>query len=607
MARNFQCKFALFAHFPARGPNRESNKVVRRQLFWVVSRLGFMSCVYRVSRVAVLAALVPLACERKAPPGGEPDPAASARPSGPSGVPGDPTLPDELTPKPTASAAEEPDAAPVEHKGPWFVVTSAAAGVYRKPHFDRSDKIGYVRNGGKVGVQAKPVSTDKCKKGWLEVVGGGYLCANLGTTDLKHPQVKFALKRPDKDEVLPYTYARNAKNGTPLYKSVPSREQMYHYEPYLAAAKKAKQEKAKREKEEKAKAAAQDTGAEQVTPASTSPDAGLMLRPSPDAGVAVVGDAAAEIPKVPWWQRENAKDSLHEVTLEELAAESDDILAKRMVSGFYVAVDKTFRWNNRTWYKTTRGLVAPADRFWQTPGSKFQGVELDGDKWKLPIAWVYGGRKKAPTYEMESEDGPPKPAKSVKSFTAIQLTGRERKVGKTHYLETKDNTWIKRLHVRVTRPGPPPKDLTPNEKWVDVNLKTQTLVAYRGTTPVFATLISSGKRSSRKEKDHRTPLGEWRVREKHITTTMDGNGTAAGDLPYSIEDVPYVMYYYNSYAIHGAFWHRNYGIRMSHGCVNLSPLDAKRVFFLTDPPVAEGFHGAWSSKDTPGSRIIVHE
>ena len=63
--------------------------------------------------------------------------------------------------------------------------------------------------------------------------------------------------------------------------------------------------------------------------------------------------------------------------------------------------------------------------------------------------------------------------------------------------------------------------------------------------------------------------GEWRVREKHTSSTMDGEGTAAGDLPYSIEDVPYVMYFHKAYALHGAFWHRNYGTRMSHGCINV--------------------------------------
>ena len=558
-----------------------------------------MSCVQRAC-FAALAALVGLACERKPPPGGEPKAAPSARDVKKSGLAGDPTLPDELAPKVAESAAPEVDAAPVKHPGPWFVVTSAAAGIYRKPSFDKNDKIGYVRNGGKVGVHKKPVSKENCSSGWLELATGGFLCGNLGTTDLEHPQVKFALKRPDLDEVLPYTYARNAKNGTPLYKSVPSREQMYQYEPYLPGAKKA------REAEKKAQAA-EDSGGSPVKRASTSSDAGIVEAALQDSGVALVGDAAAEEPSKPWWQRENAKDSLHEVTLEALAAEGDDILAKRMVTGFYVAVDKTFRWNDRTWYKTTRGLVAPADRFWQTAGSKFEGVSLEGGKWKLPIAWVYGGRKKAPSYEIESEDAKPKSAKSIEAFTAIQLTGREREVGKTRYLETSAGTWVKNLHVRVTRPGPAPKDLVPTEKWIDVNLNEQTLVVYRGTTPVYATLTSSGKKSSIKAKDHRTPTGQWRIREKHITTTMDGNGTAAGDQPYSIEDVPYVMYYYNSYALHAAFWHRNYGIQMSHGCLNLSPLDAKHVFYLTDPPVPDGFHGSWSSKDSPGSRVVVHE
>jgi hypothetical protein len=53
------------------------------------------------------------------------------------------------------------------------------------------------------------------------------------------------------------------------------------------------------------------------------------------------------------------KDRMHELKLDQLSEDADAILAKRMVSGFYVAVDKTFRWNNRSWYKTTRGLVTP--------------------------------------------------------------------------------------------------------------------------------------------------------------------------------------------------------------------------------------------------------
>jgi lipoprotein-anchoring transpeptidase ErfK/SrfK len=88
---------------------------------------------------------------------------------------------------------------------------------------------------------------------------------------------------------------------------------------------------------------------------------------------------------------------------------------------------------------------------------------------------------------------------------------------------------------------------------------------------------------------------------------MDGDGTAAGDLPYSIEDVPYVMYFFRSYALHGAFWHRNYGVQMSHGCINLAPLDAKRLFFFTAPHIPANWHGVWSSSAHPGSWVVVHD
>jgi lipoprotein-anchoring transpeptidase ErfK/SrfK len=188
----------------------------------------------------------------------------------------------------------------------------------------------------------------------------------------------------------------------------------------------------------------------------------------------------------------------------------------------------------------------------------------------------------------------------------VQLTGKEQEFHGTTYAETGDGSWVKRSQIRGTSPGPMPVDLKPNERWIDVNLTTQTVVAFEGEKPIYATMISSGRESKIKDKDHRTPTGEWRIREKHITTTMDGDGTAAGDLPYSIEDVPYVMYFFRSYALHGAFWHANFGSQMSHGCVNLSPLDAKYLFFFADPPLPSGWHGVHATDTSPGSRVIVH-
>jgi hypothetical protein len=549
-----------------------------------------------------LAALLLLAaCERQSPPGAHDEAEGAPKTEAPRA--GSPVLPKELAGAPSASAAAP--SAPKAPEGPWtgswFAVTSGAAGVYSDMSFERSKKIGFIRSGGRVPVEAETASKKNCSGSWYKVHSGGYVCGNYGTTDLNHPDVKFATSQPNLKDVLPYPYARNAKHGTPLYKTVPSREQMERYEPYLKEAEKKKEA----ENDGLTKAAANDR-ASPTMPATPEPalpiaaqDAGTPLVPAPAP--------ADPEPDKPWWQQEDIKDRLHQVKLDDLGADSDDILAKRMVTGFYVAVDKTFRWNGRSWYKTTRGLVTPSDRFWRTSGSSFKGVELDGTTFKLPIGWVYGGNKSAGTYTIDEAAKTIKNAKSIDKFVPIQLTGKSIEFQGKDYVELADGSYMKKSQLRITEPGPPPQGLAEHERYVDVDLSSQTLVAFEGSRPLYATLISSGKHSKDKEKDHSTPTGEWRIREKHITTTMDGDGTAAGDLPYSIEDVPFVQYYFRSFALHAAFWHSNFGVQMSHGCVNLSPLDAKWLFFFTGPDLPEGFHGVWSSEAAAGSRVVVHD
>lgn len=509
------------------------------------------------------------------------------------------------TPAPDASV----DAGPQPHAGPWFVVTASAAGIYERPMFDDKTKLGWARNGARIPVEPAPVSKERCTGGWYSIVDGGHICGNQGTVDPKDPALKLSMHQPDLTQTLPYKYVRNAKNGTPLYRSVPSREQMLAYEPYLSGAK-----DAKRPDEQPARAA-RDAGIEQAEPsASVTSDAGNRALQDrigaalAEAGIEIPDEPAGEEPDAsqPWWQKTDAKDELHKLKLEDLSADADDVLSRRMVTGFYVAVDRTFRWNGRSWYKTTRGLVTPADRFWAANASDFHGVEL-GKGFTLPIAWVYGGRKSTNLYQLDGEDKPLRIAGSVKRFEAIQLAGRVSERAGRRYHETSAGLWIQSAHVRMTAPDEPPKDVGPREHWLAVNLKQQTLVAFEGTTPVYATLISSGKESRVKEKDHRTPVGQWRIREKHLTTTMDGDGTAAGDMPYSIEDVPFVMYFYRAYAVHGAFWHSNFGVQMSHGCINLAPLDAKWLFLFLQPFLPRGWHGVWARGDGSGSRIVVHE
>jgi hypothetical protein len=480
--------------------------------------------------------------------------------------------------------------------------------VYSETSFERSKKIGFMRSGGRAPVDAEPIAKKNCTGGWYKVRSGGFICGNYGTTDLQNPDVKFATSQPNLKEILPYPYARNAKNGTPLYKTVPSREQMERYEPYL----KEKDDSEHSDKDSTTRTASDKPGSEKTADKPIDKiDPALPLANAAAAGAVAATTALAPAadpePDKPWWQQEDIKDHLHEFKLDRLSEDSDDILAKRMVSGFYVAVDKTFKWNGRNWYKTTKGLVTPADRMWQTSGSSFKGVELDGATYKLPMGWVCGGNKSAGTYVIDEGANTIKNAKSIDRFVPIPLTGKTIEFQGKEYAELSDGSFMKKSQLRITEPGPPPQGLAEDERYIDVDLSSQTLVAYVGSRAVYATLISSGKFSKIKDKDHSTPTGEWRIREKHITTTMDGDGTAAGDLPYSIEDVPYVQYYYRSFALHAAFWHSNFGVQMSHGCVNLSPLDAKWLFFFTGPSLPEGFHGVWASESATGTRVVIHD
>jgi len=114
-----------------------------------------------------------------------------------------------------------------------------------------------------------------------------------------------------------------------------------------------------------------------------------------------------------------------------------------------------------------------------------------------------------------------------------------------------------------------PAGLTPGEKWIDVNLSTQTLVAFEGSAPVFDSLVSTGLAN------HPTVTGQFRIWLRFASQDM--NGYRLG-YDYYLKGVPYVQYFYQDYALHGTFWHNNFGRPMSHGCVNLPTPAAEWLF-----------------------------
>ena len=105
-----------------------------------------------------------------------------------------------------------------------------------------------------------------------------------------------------------------------------------------------------------------------------------------------------------------------------------------------------------------------------------------------------------------------------------------------------------------------------NDKWIDVNLSRQRLYAYVGTHLVKQFLISSGVPA------YPTVVGTYHIYVKYTSTLMVGPG-------YYLPNVPYTMYFYRGYGIHGTYWHHNFGTPMSHGCINMETNDARWLFY----------------------------
>ncbi len=127
---------------------------------------------------------------------------------------------------------------------------------------------------------------------------------------------------------------------------------------------------------------------------------------------------------------------------------------------------------------------------------------------------------------------------------------------------------------------------TPNifQKWIEVDLGQQRLTAHIGNASVYTTLVSTGTAT------HPTPPGDYNIFEKLAKDDMT-NGKAGDDDYYNLPDVPWVMYFIGGgYAIHGTYWHANFGHVMSHGCVNVSTDGAKLLY-------------DWAPL---GTRVVVH-
>jgi lipoprotein-anchoring transpeptidase ErfK/SrfK len=116
-----------------------------------------------------------------------------------------------------------------------------------------------------------------------------------------------------------------------------------------------------------------------------------------------------------------------------------------------------------------------------------------------------------------------------------------------------------------------------NERWIDVDLSNQMTYAYEGHVLINSFIVSTGTWQ------HPTVTGQFHIYVKYLYSDMAGPG-------YYLPDVPYVMYFYDGYGLHGTYWHSNFGHPMSHGCINLSIPDSEWLYYWADVGTLVNIH-----------------
>jgi hypothetical protein len=159
----------------------------------------------------------------------------------------------------------------------------------------------------------------------------------------------------------------------------------------------------------------------------------------------------------------------------------------------------------------------------------------------------------------------------LQQYDVIQVYQSYEINGLTWYLIGPDE-WVESTYTGLVYPVSEPPEGVTNGRWIEVNLYEQTIAVYQDNRLLFATLTSTGIAG------WWTQPGLFQITEKLDTTPMSGAFEADRADYYYLEDVPWTMYFDQARALHGAYWHNSFGYERSHGCVNLSPGDARWLY-----------------------------
>jgi lipoprotein-anchoring transpeptidase ErfK/SrfK len=270
----------------------------------------------------------------------------------------------------------------------------------------------------------------------------------------------------------------------------------------------------------------------------------------------------------------------------EKKGSTPEVVSSLMEGDYFLALaeKETRKADDAVFYRTVRGrFVRESDLELRNP-DVVRGEELGRGGWSLPLAIVYGEDRALHSLK-DGKAGVSGTAQKHSRFVVDEVLT----VDGVEYVSGEPGA-VKRDEVRLARKSKRPSRVPAGAKWIHVDLSEQTLVAYEGDKPVYATVISSGKEG------YEPPTGLFEVQQKYISTTM--NATDPIDGFYEVEEVPWTLYYHGGYALHGAYWHTDFGKVRSHGCTNIAPVDARWLYYWSEPEVPAAWHAVRFQPET---------
>lgn len=436
-----------------------------------------------------------------------------------------------------------------------------------------SPRLGQLRAGAIIEMDPRAISGKGCAAGFRAVKPVGYVCIGSATLDLSHPVVRASTRRPDTTQKLPYMYGL-ATRGGPAYSSFPAAETLKTSEPNLASHLKR-------------------WAADPVNGATYGNELWGKWKATPIPPALEAREQKLSDTDLPWYLRDGTRTPV-------IGMQTDGPRAGEFSRHNGISFVDSFLWEGRRYNVAVDMRVMPADRFRPIKGSDFHGFRIPEDV-KPPFAIVKSKKAK----KLREQGGRLVADEPLEWRAAVGVTGKQRVQKGRYYVELEGGGWVAEDEVsRVDLAKKMPGWANEGEKWIDINVTRQVLVAYEGTKPVYATLVSTGEAGLDDPTTTKaTKRGIFRIHTKYVTATMDSR--VVGE-EFELRDVPYVQYFTEGYALHAAYWHDVFGQPKSHGCINLAPEDARRLFFWTGPAVPAGWHGA-SAGGKAGTVVFIHQ